>query len=429
MKGRPGPGGGGGTALVIFGASGDLSTRRLIPALRNMTARGEAPSRLLVVGVDRRLPAEAAPIGGFAFVKGDVTRAETFRSILEALRRAGGARNTLYYLATGPELFGAIVGGVGASGRRVGGWRRIVVEKPFGVDLGSARALEARLKGAFRKEEIFRMDHFLGKDGTLEMTRRRFAAPDADSTWSNGSVDHVQIMADEDTGVLGRGDFFDRVGAGRDMVQNHLLQLLCLVAMERPKAFDWAGVGRAKAEVLRAMRPPRPGDVVWGQYGGYARVEGVRAGSRTPTFVALRTHIDNPRWRGVPFYLRTGRLLARNVTEVVVAYKPGKKSGGGVPLPRYVRFPIDPPPAAVRRRTDEYERLIGEALTGDRTHFVDGVFNELAWRLLDPAIEGWEKSERGPDAYEPGSWGPGGSDALLADDGRRWIDGREGGPA
>ena len=279
------------------------------------------------------------------------------------------------------------------------------------------------------------MDHFLAKDGALGIARFRFEGGGIEPLWNSRFVDQVQIMADEGTGVEGRGEFYDSVGVVRDMVQNHLMQLLCLVAMEPPGSQDPEALGKARAEVLRSMRPPVPSEAAWGQYIGYRREAGVRRGTRTPTFVAMRLSVENRRWKGVPFYVRTGRVLARNATEVVVVFRrrPGAED-------RLVRFCIDPaaqtvvgfgeggrPGRASKVRAAaggaEYERVILGALKGEQRWFADAGFNRLAWKLVDPLLKSEERGGQGPAPYEPGSWGPEGAAKLLAAGGSSWMPG------
>ena len=341
----------------------------------------------------------------------------------------------LFYLATAPQLFPEIVRRLKKAGLNRPRCR-IAVEKPFGVDLASSRLLERRLGSAFPRKRTFRVDHFLCKDGAIALAHFRFVYGRLEPLWNNGFVDSVQIMADESSGVGERGEFYDSVGVVRDMVQNHLLQLLCLVAMDRPRSDGARARGSAKAKLLESIAPIHPGDVAWGQYRGYERVPGVRKGSRTPTFVALKLQIRSRRWKGVPFYLRSGRPLSRDATEVVVKFKVGRGGGSkGQRCPQSVRFSIDPGARTAltwgrservwkdRRlgeRESEYQKVLRGVTRGDQGRFVDGRFNELSWKLFDPLIRGQGRPER----YGAGRWGPASSDLLLARDGRSWLDGR-----
>jgi glucose-6-phosphate 1-dehydrogenase len=455
MRGRPRPdkrkSGVKGTVLVIFGSSGNLATTKLIPSLGGLAKKDLLPKAFAAVGVDRRRPGVKSQLEGFFSIRGDVLRQKTYTALARRLTLLGGDDcNVMFYLATKPQLFPGVVRRLSAAGLSRGrsGWRRIVVEKPFGSDLGSARELEKRLRSAFHRKDIFRMDHFLGKEEALSLVEFRFKDRATEALWNSRYVDHVQIIADEDTGVEERADFYDSVGVVRDMVQNHLIQLLCLVAMERPESFDAAALGRAKRKILRALRPPSAQNVVMGQYRGYGRLGGVAHDTRTPTFAAMKLWVKNTTWKQVPFYLRTGRMLARSATEVVVAFKHGgeaRAEAGPMDL-EFVRFCVDPLPRTVlgfragapggakREREeltlhesseqDEYERLLSEALKGDQSHFVDPGFSELAWRIFDPTLRAWDEKGAKPIIYEPGSWGPEGSDWLISSDGRRWADGR-----
>ncbi len=423
--GRRAPG-----AIVVFGSSGNLATTKLLPAIEGVMKAGRLSDHIRVVGVDRRPPQSGNP-PWLTLVIGDLTRPETYAR----LAGAAAGEDVLFYLATAPRLFPQVVEGLERAGLAHPGCR-IVVEKPFGVDLRSSRLLESRLRSTFTQRKIFRVDHFLCKDGVIGMAHFRFAYGRLEHLWNSRFVDSVQIMADEDSVVTGRGDFYDSVGVVRDMVQNHLLQLFCLVAMDRPGSGDAGSRGSAKAELLKSVVPISPDEVVWGQYRGYGKVAGVRRMSRTPTFVALKLLVKNRRWHGVPFYLRSGRPLARDSTEVVVIFKKarGPKESRS---PRLVRFCIDPVARTTvtwgrseqvwkdqrmaRENEGEYHRVITGALRGDQGRFVDSRFNELSWGLFDPVIKSQGKLER----YDPGGWGPGSADLLLTKDGRTWLDGRD----
>ena len=441
----------GGAVVVVFGSSGHLATRRLAPAIERIGERGMSRGGVASIGVDRRRGGRRPPSGRFSFVLGDAAHEETYRKVRAALRKRGGTgQKVLFYLATDPGLFTGVVQGLKRAGLTRGsrGWPRIVVEKPFGVDLGSARRLQAKLRGAFSESRTFRADHFLAKEEALEIGRLRLEKV-FESVWDRSSIDHVLVMAVQRPGLEGRGRFYDGVGVVRDMVQNHLLQLLCLVAMEPPASTGQGDVGKARAEVLRSMRVPAAGEVAWGQYAGYDREPGVERGSRTATFVAMKLRVDNDRWRGVPFYLRTGKRLARDATEVLVAFRrpvtleSADRKVGGLAA---VRFCFDPFPRTVlepgpggtvqelapREGTGdrsgapnvEYERLLTGALEGDKTLFVAEGFNELSWRLFDPLLRGFEGRSMRPVTYQRGSRGPQGAVRLLEADGRAWLEGR-----
>ncbi|HUK80336.1 MAG TPA: glucose-6-phosphate dehydrogenase [Nitrososphaerales archaeon] len=433
-------------ALVIFGSSGNLATTRIIPAAMRLRRRGSMPGSFLILGIDKEPLKGARQIPGFRFIRGDFGSRSTFSALGKALAviAKGTEPEVMYYLATRPELFAGIVSRLQKEGlcRSKLGDVTVMVEKPFGTDLGSAQVLESRLRAAFPQRNIFRVDHFLGKSGTGQIRRARDDSPRLERVWNRSFIDHVQIMADESLDVGERGGFYDSVGAVRDMVQSHLFQLLCLVAMEPPESAGPAEVARSKARVLRAMVMPSNEEVVWGQYKGYNQSHGVKEDTRTPTFVALKVTIDNARWMGVPFYLRTGKALARTATEVVVVFR------DQATLPKEaqvslssIRFCIDPlarmivEPKGVgtvaswkgpRHKADEYETLLLEAFNGSQASFVDAGFNLIAWRLLEPLLRGWEKKTHPlePAPYECGTWGPSAADGLLAAEGRSWRDGR-----
>ena len=426
-------------AIVVFGSSGNLATTRVLPAIESEKKANRIRKTVTTVGVDRTPPRGGTPPLS-NFVQGDLTRQETYVRLAEAMGDTASAGGPLFYLATVPRLFPEIVRRLQMQGLARPG-SRIAIEKPLGADLKSSTLLESRLASAFAQERIFRVDHFLCKDGTIGMAHFRFADERFEGVWNRRYVDSVQIMADEDSAIGERGDFYDSVGVVRDMVQSHLLQLLCLVSMDRPGPDNPRSRGSAKAKLLKSIAPISPRDVVLGQYRGYQRVTGVRRGSRTPTFVALRLLIRNGRWKGVPFYLRSGRPLARDTTEVVVTFKGGAEGPKGSRLPRTVRFSIDPgarttvawghselvwkDKSLTGTHEGEYQRVIRGILRGDQGRFADSRFNELSWKLFDPIVQ----SQDDPDRYDAGSWGPASSDLLLAGDGRSWLDDRRPGCA
>jgi glucose-6-phosphate 1-dehydrogenase len=488
-------------ALVIFGGAGDLARRLLFPALWNLRANGLLPRDFAVVGVGRKELGDAAyreelaaGVRRFApcppspdawaefaartyFVRGDFADASTFGRVAARLaevserHRTGG--NVLFYLATPPAEFGAVVRRLGAAGlaREEGGWRRVVVEKPFGRDLASGRKLDAELHETLREEQIFRIDHYLGKETVQNILVFRFANGVFEPIWNRRYVDHVQISVAEQLGVERRGAFYDRTGALRDVLQNHVLQLLALVAMEPVARLGSGAVHEAKVDVLEAIRPMAPEeilrDAVRGQYGAGA-VDGapvpayraephVDPRSETETYAALRLEIDNWRWAGVPFYVRTGKRLARRCTEIVVQFRRPpltlfRPSGVEEIEPNRLHLHVAPdeaisfeiqakaPGAAIRLEDVRlhfdyrtlgsrcaavgYERLLHDVLVGDSTLFLRSDMVDAAWRIATPILDVWAGTPaRDFPNYPAGAWGPPAAEELLRRDGRRWIAG------
>ena len=490
--------------MIIFGASGDLTRRSLVPSLFALTRAGLLPEPFAVLGVARsdwdddgfrRCMREAVSLRdggaeaawqGFAqrlhYLSGDFTAEDSFSALRERigqLRDAHGLPdNLLFHLAVPPALFAPICGhldraglaqaGVeaGGDGDRSGtGWRRLIIEKPFGRDRASARALQADLERVFAEPQIYRIDHFLGKETVQNMLVFRFANPSFEPVWNHRFIDHVQITVAEDLGVGTRGSFYEKTGVVRDMVQNHLLSLLCMVALEPPVSYDARSLRDETAKVLRAIAPPAASDCVLGQYGpgriggdqvrGYRDEDDVAVDSTTATFAAIKLRVDNWRWAGVPFYLRTGKRMARGLTEVSVHFKPvacpmfppsGDPGGQrtliafrvkpqeGI-LQRFVAkrpgpelclasvssrflyadaFGIDRPPPA-------YGWLILDAMEGQQTLFTRAEWVDEAWRIVDPVVGRFSEPTRDrPHEYAAGSWGPAAAAELLARDGRRW---------
>ena len=446
-------------ALVFFGATGDLAAKQIFPALQALTRRDllDVP----VVGVarsewtDDQLRARAreslAEHGGvdeaafsrlsgrLRYVSGDYEDATTFSRLREVL---GPARRPLYYLAIPPSLFEAVVTSLAKSGCTKGA--RVVLEKPFGRDLESARALNVALHRFFPEEAIFRIDHYLGKEAVQNLLYFRFANSFLEPVWNRHYVDRVEITMAESFGVQGRGRFYEEAGAIRDVVQNHLLQVVALLAMEAPVGNDAEGVRDAKAQAFKAMQPLDPGEVVRGQFRGYCKEQGVAPDSKVETFAALRLHIESWRWAGVPFYIRAGKSLPLTATEVSVELKrPPQLLFADVPTatPNRFRFRLSPhvelglaarakQPGEVMAGEDvqlvachehgsemaPYERLLRDAMRGDQTLFAREDSVEHAWRVVEPVLGQATPLER----YEPGTWGPPQSSALL--NGASWHD-------
>ena len=475
------------TTFVIFGASGDLARRKLIPALFHLYRKRRLPDGFRVVGFARspgddrsyreRPAAEIPDAAGhpdawraFAdrlfYRSGDPARPEDLAALDRALaaeeERRGGAANRLYYLATPPEVYEPAAAGLGQAGMLAptAGWRRVVIEKPFGRDLASARALNAALHRVLAEEQIYRIDHYLGKETVQNVLFFRFANSIFEPVWNRMYIDHVQITVAEALGVEGRGRFYDSVGVLRDMFQNHLLQLLALVAMEPPASMEAEALSNERRKLLSAVRPITAAQAASesrrGQYRGYSDEAGVAPGSRTATFAALRLFVDNWRWQGVPFYLRSGKRLAAKSSEIAIEFRavphvmfplpPGeaiRPNGLSLCLQPdegiHLRFEAKVPDSASALRSvdmdfhyaddfpgqplpEAYERLLLDALMGDRSLFTRADWIERTWALIDPIVEAWEGPQAPPlEPYAPGSWGPAGAAALLARDGRSWT--------
>ncbi|MEZ5319091.1 MAG: glucose-6-phosphate dehydrogenase [Vicinamibacterales bacterium] len=441
-------------ALILFGATGDLAYQQIFPALQALARRGRLD--VPVIGVakpdwttdqlrarareslaahgDRDAQAFDRLAARLSYVAGDYRDPATFRRLRSAL---GRAERPLCYLAIPPSLFGTVAASLAVSGCATHG--RLVVEKPFGRDTATARALNATLHASFPEASIFRIDHFLGKEPVQNLVYFRFANAFLEPIWNAAHVAHVQITMAEDFGVRGRGAFYEEVGALRDVFQNHLLQVLSLLAMEAPAGSDGPAIDAAKVAVLRQVRPLRATDVVCGQYRGYRAEHGVAPDSQVDTYVAARLAIDTPRWAGVPFVIRTGKCLATTVTEVRITLRGPSVDlfDAAIDAPRNaLTFRLSPDvgirlTARVktpgermvgesvglvehRRPGDEmapYERLLGDAMQGDRTLFGSEAGVEAAWRIVDPVLH----LDTAPHAYAVGGWGPAEANRLVAD--------------
>ena len=446
-------------ALVLFGVTGDLAHKMIFPALYAMAKRGtlEVP----VIGVAfpkwslerlRRRVTDSIKRSGeidnqrafhhllslIRYVSGDYHDPATFTAIRKEL---GSARRPAHYLAIPPSLFETVIQGLGATG--LAQHARVIVEKPFGRDLASARELNRVARIAFPEDSIFRIDHFLGKEAIMNILYFRFANSFLEPIWNRNYVASVQVTLSEDFGVEGRGAFYETAGCLRDVIQNHLFQIVALLAMEPPAGRDYGAVQSEKAKVFKAMRPLEPDAVVRGQYAGYRKEPGVARNSDVETFCALRLFIDSWRWEGVPWCVRSGKYLAETATEVLVELKPPPQrlfadSAPTVGRANYLRFRLSPSEAVAiaarvklagkefvgvqrelylleERPTEEspYERLLGDAMAGDGALFTREDAVEAAWAVVEPVL----KTHRRTRSYKRGSWGPKEADELIAPDG------------
>jgi glucose-6-phosphate 1-dehydrogenase len=484
------------TNVVIFGATGDLARRKLLPAIYNLAHEGALPERFNLIGVSRgelsneeyretaaeairafsrTRPDEAvlaALLDELRYVSGSFADAGAYAEIATALGEldelAGQPMARMFYLSTAPEFFPVIVEALGAAGlaQSEEATVRVVIEKPFGTSLAQARELNRRVLSVFEERQVFRIDHYLGKETVQNMMAFRFANGLFEPVWNRNYIDNVQITAAEDIGIGSRAGYYDAAGALRDLVQNHMLQLLTLLAMEPPVTFAADDVRDEKVKVLHAIRAPAPADVprmsVRAQYGpgfaagevavGYLEETGVPKDSHTETYAALRLEIDNWRWAGVPFYLRTGKRLARKVTEIAVTLRPVphlafEQAGSLGVRPNQLVLTLQPnegvslslgakiPGTRMRIRPvnmeflygtsflsqspEAYERLILDAMRGEATLFTRNDEVEAQWRICDPIVTAWAADDSPLAQYPSGSQGPKEADALLAD-GHRW---------
>jgi glucose-6-phosphate 1-dehydrogenase len=484
------------TSLAIFGATGDLANRKLLPAIYNLAHHGALPERFNLVGISRsemtdaefvemainavkrfsrRTPDEAVLGRLFEnarYVAGTFDDEHLYGGLREALERfdqeAGQRLNRCFYLSTAPAFFPVIVRQLGGRGleRVEGAEVRVIIEKPFGTTLAEAQQLNREVLSVFDEHQVFRIDHYLGKETVQNIMAFRFANGMFEPLWNRNYIDNVQITAAEDIGIGSRAGYYDSAGAMRDLIQNHMLQLLCHVAMEPPVDVSADEVRNEKVKVLRSVPPPAPDDVpdvaVRAQYGpgavggvevpGYTDEEGVPEDSHTETFAAVRLEVDSWRWAGVPFYLRTGKRLARKVTEIAITLRPvphlGFTQDGSVGVrPNQLVMTLQPSegialqlaakiPGTRMRLTpvnmeflygtaflsespEAYERLILDAMRGDATLFTRNDEVEAQWRIIDPILRRWAATPEPPPRYQAGSHGPEEAERILLP-GDRW---------
>ncbi len=474
--------------VVIFGASGDLTRRKLIPALYELRRKKRLPAGTRIVGVSRSEFSDevwrehlaestreftgekfdAALWAEFArdisYCAADVNHQEEFAGLNKHLIgiEHGGHCDRLFYLSTHPSLYAPIVNRLGEfnAADESTGWRRLIVEKPFGTDHESAASLNRLLQSVFREDQIYRIDHYLGKESVQNLLVLRFANTIFEPIWNRNYIDHVQITVAESVDVGSRAGYYDKSGVIRDMIQNHLLQLMMICAMEAPAKFEPELVRDEKAKVLRSVRQPNAADVARdtfrAQYLGYRDAEQVSADSQTATFAAIKLHLDNWRWQGVPFYLRSGKAMSCRTTQIVIQFRqpPHLMFAGGKPQHfesnRLViqiqpaegiqlHFQTKVPDAGMDLRLtdldfrfskqfaqelpDAYQRLLLDAMQGDASLFARSDEVELAWKIVDPIINAWASTSEPPLlSYEPGFWGPESGADWMRDQGRDWFD-------
>ena len=479
------------TSIVIFGASGDLTQRKLVPSLFNLYRKGRMPRQFRIVGygntafTDEQFRAQleagirqfasfefkpdewAAFASALTYQQGRYTDLADFKKLAALMKTwEGEAGNRMYYMATPPGVFPNIIDLLGLTDQltEYNGWRRVVIEKPFGTDFKSARSLNEQIHKTLHETQIYRIDHYLGKETVQNILVTRFANTIFEPLWNRTYIDHVEVTVAEAVGVEHRGRFYDGVGVARDMLQNHLLQLTALVAMEPPASFDATALRNEKVKVLSSIRPMKPEEVavntVRAQYDGYRAEEGVSPESITPTYAAIKLQIDNWRWQGVPFYLRSGKKLKEKLSQITIQFKEpphllfptAKEHITPNMLVLYLqpdegvhwRFEAKVPDTIAELRSvdmefhyadsfgttaipEAYERLLLDALAGDASLFTRADEVETAWSLIDPIISGWEAGNQPVATYAPGTWGPAEADAMLARNGQAWSawDGRK----
>jgi glucose-6-phosphate 1-dehydrogenase len=474
--------------LVIFGASGDLTSRKLIPALYLLHQKGRLPKATRIVGVARtsftheawrdELTASTQKFLGKAFDAqswqtfapnlyyhaGDIDQPEHFAALAKSLGELEGdaGATRLYYLATAPTLYATAIAHLGAAGLadESRGVRRIVIEKPFGTDLKSAQELNRATHLVFAENQVYRIDHYLGKETVQNILILRFANSIFEPIWNRRYIDHVQITVAEEVDVGRRAGYYDHAGVLRDMFQNHLLQLLMITSMEAPPRFVSEFVRDEKVKVLRSIKPMTEAEVaattVRGQYEGYRQADGVANGSQTATFAALKLQIDNWRWQGVPFYLRSGKAMSCRTSQIVIQFRPPPimmfsdgprmthqpnklviqiQPAEGIQL----HFQSKVPDAGMKLESttldfrfarefsgvmpDAYQRLLLDAMNGDASLFARSDEVECAWSLIDPILAAWQNATASPlQTYPVGQWGPNCSDAWMQAQGHEWFD-------
>lgn len=475
--------------LVIFGASGDLTSRKLIPSLYSLFKKKRLPPETRIIGFSRTTFShdewrkslaestqkfeakefDAASFEEFAqqvfYSPGDIGNLDDFKKLgklMDELEK-GAKTDRIYYLSTSPVFYENAVAQLGAAGlaNESNGSRKVIIEKPFGTDLATAQKLNAHVHQVFDESQVYRIDHYLGKETVQNIMVLRFANAIFEPIWNQNYIDHVQITVAEEVLVGRRGDYYDTAGVMRDMFQNHLLQLLMIIAMEPPVRYRADSVRDEKVKVLQAIQPLTPEqvatDTLRAQYSAYLKEPGVKPNSITPTWAAIRLEIDNWRWKGVPFYLRSGKGMSCRTTQIVIRFRQPptslfSKKGNMPPQPNQLVIQVQPaegiqlhfqtkvPDAGMKLRQsaldfkfqqeypttampEAYQRLLLDALTGDASLFARSDEVEAAWSIIDPILQAWEKQQSPKmEKYEPTNWGPDVSTEWMRAQGREWFD-------
>lgn len=467
--------------FIIFGATGDLTHRKLMPAIFSLVKKKKISQDIMVIGVGRRALSDeefrhavekSAPgthIEHISYVQGFFEDPVLYQTLVQKLEafdtKIGACIPRFFYLATPPEHYGTILTNLKEStlaegcGQGTINYTRVLIEKPFGKDMETARHLDDLLASTFEERQIYRIDHYLAKETVQNILAFRFANGMFEPTWNSEFIDHVQITVSEDIGIEGRGNLYEGIGAIRDVMQNHMMQMLSLIGMEQPRAFDAASIRDERARLVNAIAPLTPDsvtDAVRGQYEGYLQEKGVSAGSTTDTFVAMKIMIDTPRWREVPFYLRTGKKLHNKITEISLHYKKPalcyedvclfdpekvirdvltiriqpdehialrlmvKKPGFGmelVPVEMNYKYAH----TFLEVAANDYEKLLIDAISGDQTLFARTDEIAASWKFLSPLLTHWQSNPSNLKMYKDGSTGPKQAEDLITKDGRRWY--------
>jgi glucose-6-phosphate 1-dehydrogenase len=471
--------------FVIFGATGDLAKKRIFPALFELFQNKLLPQKLHIICAARTKhssenfrtylkeslnPKEPGIFGDFAkcisYIPLDIAQDKNLNAIKDAVntfeKKTGDCPQAIYYMSISPDIFNHAIENLGREGLNIncsdhGTKPRIIIEKPFGSNLESALTLKLLLEKYFSKDQIYRIDHYLGKETVQNIFAFRFGNEIFEPTWNKEYIDHIQITTSEHVGVEKRGEFYDKTGALRDITQNHLLQLLSIITMEEPKVFNTTEINARKLAVLKDVKALTPAEVttstVRGQYEGYLKEEKINPKSQAETYALIKLEVDNPRWQGVPIYLRTGKKLPGKVTSIIIQFKDTRhklfSDLKAKPTPNHITLQIQPNEGIGIRlvakkpglgteiepvdmefcykntfstpQPEAYERLIMDVVGGDQSLFISQEVVEQCWRIIDPIEDAWQNGKPPLVTYKPGTWGPKKADELIERDGRQWL--------